>query len=366
MSSALPSAPLLAPPADPERVRRLRRAKLVATGLLAVTAGLFLLAHRLPLSPFWRDLIGSAGEAGTVGGLADWFAVTALFRRPLGLPIPHTALIATRKDEIARSIATFIEGHFLAPEPLLARLRDADRGQQLGAWLAQPETASKLATALARTVRALVRRGRHLDVVDSILLPALRWVAPELRRFLPDAIGKHTGWLMPRLIDRSLARKLADEADRLIEALGRPGSSERLSFDTWLRTRMEEIPADLRAVGTKLLDEIDAGTDSDDLTRTIAEALTRLGHFIEGSPEARGWINASLENFLLDYLADWRSSIGRYIEGIIQGWDAAQVTRIIELQVGRDLQFVRLNGTLIGALIGIGLFLIAHWSRLAI
>lgn len=350
---------------DDARIWRLRKAKFVATGAVLFAAALFLIAPHLPLPVFWQRLLVAAGEAGTVGGLADWFAVTALFRRPLGLPIPHTALIPSRKDEIGRQLARFIEKHFLDPVLLLARLKERDRAEQLGHWLQTPHAASFVASRLNAVMRGLVRSGTHLDLVDAVL-PLLINIAQGLEEGLARQVGRRTGPLVPVLVDRSLARAGSRLLGGVIKALGVVGSPERAALDAWLRNRFAEAPAELQSQAREVWDKLKtemldpAHAPDPELEAALAGLVTRMGEAVVASPALRGWINEAVEHLVLDYVVPWRRQIGHYIEEVVRQWDPQEVTRIIELQVGHDLQFIRLNGTAIGALIGILLFL-ASW-----
>lgn len=334
-----------------------------ATGAVVAAAGAALAAPLLPLPVFWQDLIGAAGEAGTVGGLADWFAVTALFRRPLSLPIPHTALIPKRKDDIGRSLARFIEAHFLDPELLIARVSRTDRAAQLAEWLQREEAAEFVARRLGEVMGALVRAGTHLDAIDA-LLPYLRELNTDLRDVLAQEVGKRTGRLVPAFVDQRLAKAGTTILDGLIEALGTPGSPERRALDEWLRARVAEIPGDIQDAANVVWSELRARVDDEEgvpspQTRAaLANLVQRAGRALQGSSQMRGWINAGIEKVVVDYIVPWRAQIGRYIEDVVRDWDAGEVARIVELQVGRDLQFIRINGTLIGALIGVALFLL--------
>lgn len=346
---------------DDQRTR-LRRAQLLATAALLTAAAAAIAAPFLPLPAFWQGLMGAAGEAGTVGGLADWFAVTALFRRPLGLPIPHTALIPKRKDDIGRSLARFIETHFLDPDLLVARVAEEDRAAQLAEWLQREEAADFLARRLAEVIGALVRTGTHLDAIDA-LLPFLKDLNADLHEVLTQEVSKRTGRFVPAFVDKRLAQAGTTVLDGLIEALGTPGSVERRALDEWLRARVAEIPDDIQdaasVVWTQLKEQMgDAAHEPTSETREALAALVqRAGRALEGSPQMRAWVNSAVERLVVDYIVPWRTQIGAYIEDVVRGWDAREVTRIVELQVGRDLQFIRINGTLIGALIGVALFL---------
>jgi uncharacterized membrane-anchored protein YjiN (DUF445 family) len=350
--------------AAPDRVRRLRRAKLMATGAVLAAAGLFAGAHLLPVPPFWRGLIGAAGEAGTVGGLADWFAVTALFRHPLGLPIPHTALIRSRKDEIGRALARFLEEHFLDPGLLMDWVKAGDPALRLGRWLQTPEASVFVAGRLEEVLRGLVRAGAHLDLVDSVL-PVLKGINDGLEDALVREVGRRTGPLVPLVVDRRLAKAGTTVLGGLIKALGTPGSPERAALDRWLRERVAEVPEDVRQSAQLVLDELKAGADtpaSPALSRSLAALIERAGGALIANPAMRERINAGIERLVIDYIVPWRRQISQYIEDVVRQWNPDQVTRLIELQVGHDLQFIRLNGTAIGALIGVGLYLAARLS----
>jgi len=351
----------------PDRARRLRRAKLMATSAVLGAVALFAGAHLLPVPPFWRGLLVAAGEAGTVGGLADWFAVTALFRHPLGLPIPHTALIRSRKDEIGRALGRFLEEHFLAPDLLVTRVKAGDPAERLGRWLQTPEASAFLAGRLEEILRGLVRAGAHLDLVDSVL-PLLNGINAGLEEALTREVGRRTGRFVPLAIDRRIAKAGTTVVGGLIDALGTPGSPERAALDRWLRERVQEVPEDVRQSAQLVIDELKAeiaepGTAaSPALAGSIAVLVERAGAGLLANPVMRERVNAGIERAVIDYIVPWRRQISQYIEDVVRQWNPEQVTRLIELQVGHDLQYIRLNGTAIGALIGVALYLASHLS----
>jgi len=352
----------------PDRARdqrtKLRRAQLFATGAVVVAATAAVTARLLPVPEFWQGLIAAAGEAGTVGGLADWFAVTALFRRPLGLPIPHTALIPKRKDDIGRSLARFVETHFLDPGLLLARVKQEDRAAQLARWLCTDEAADFVARRLSEVMSALVRAGTHLEAIDAVL-PFLKDLNADLHGVITQEVGKRTGRFVPAFVDQRLARAGTTVLDGLIEALGTHGSPERRALDAWLRARVAEIPEDIQDAASVVWSQLKAqahAQENDQETSpqtrdALARVVQRAGFALGESEQMRRWINAGIERIVVDYIVPWRAQIGNYMEDVVRGWDAREVARIVELQVGRDLQFIRINGTLIGALIGVALFL---------
>jgi uncharacterized membrane-anchored protein YjiN (DUF445 family) len=166
---------------------------------------------------------------------------------------------------------------------------------------------------------------------------------------------------VPQLVDRSLARAGGRVIGGVIKALGTSGSPERTALDAWLRARFAEAPQEVRdsarAVWDTLKTELrDPDHPSPELESTLAGLVQRMGEAVIASPAMRAWINEAVEHLILDYVVPWRRQIGHYIEEVVRAWDPKEVTRIIELQVGHDLQFIRLNGTAIGALIGVLLF----------
>ena len=404
-----------------KRVRALRRNKRLAAGALLIAAIAFVAGLLLRREGgWWAGLLGAAGEAGMVGGLADWFAVTALFRRPLGLPIPHTALIPTRKDEIGRSMARFIEEHFLDPATILERLRERNRAAQIGEWLAVPETANALSASLLdalphligtiddarvrhflnETVRdrmgrldllpaatqlaaTLLEEGRHLALLDA-LVGQVRNLLGEYRETLIATIGKTTGRFMPGFIDRQLASLLVQGLEAWLAGVLEPGSDTRERFNVLVRSKIEaflaspEMPrllgeATSRLAGnpafqetvSALWDELkhgmlaDAGRSPSKIGGTVAALTTQLGTSLAQTGGMQTVVNNAIERFVVDYLSPWRTEIGTFIADVVKRWDGKRVAEIIELQVGRDLQYVRINGTVIGALVGAVLFLVS-------
>ena len=396
----------------------LRRNRRLATGLLLVAVCLAAGTALLPDRPFWVQLINAAAEAAIVGGLADWFAVTALFRRPLGLPIPHTALIPSRKDEIGRSIAGFVRDQFLDPPVLIERLRAENRALQLGRLLASEGTAGfiaervgavipvvlrsvddasvrtflrdvaqdglrrlDLAATIDAVIEALIRDGKHMELTDAlvdILEPSLE----ALGDVIAEKVGERTGRFFPSYFDRKIGDGIIAGVEKWLRAVRTPGNAERLELDAWVRGRMAEFraspdyaalmeqaqtaivthPALLHALATAW-DEIkrelteDARSTSPRAGRIAGEIMQTIGRLLQETPELQRLINAGIEGAIVDYIAPWRAEIADYIASVVQAWDGRKVAEVIELQVGRDLQYVRINGTLVGALIGSMLFL---------
>ncbi len=402
-----------------EKRRALTRQRRLATGLLLVAMAIFIATQFLPRI-FVLRLISAAAEAALVGGFADWFAVTALFRRPLGLPIPHTALIRTQKDRIGRALGNFVRDRFLDPELVLTRLRARNRALQLATWL-KSETAGRfisdrvvslipvlLKTADDRAVlefvagvaRDAVRRldlaplanaaisglldsGRHMELVDAIGRLAGPAVA-ALEPTISEKVGEQTGRFFPRYFDRKIGRAIVRGARRWLHEIRSDDSPERHALDQWLRRVLENLRSSANFAAA--LNEARAGIVSNpalhevvaavwqELKREIAGDLERerpraaavtervlrtASELLTENTSLQEYVNTALERLVVDYIAPWRDQISGFIADVVAGWDAETVSNLIELEVGRELQFVRINGTVIGALIGTVLFLVA-------
>lgn len=402
-----------------ERRARLRRAK-AGAGALLIAALVVLVAARLyPEPSFFAALARAAAEAAIVGGLADWFAVTALLRRPLGLPIPHTGLIPARKDEIGRSLGHFVSEQFLAPELLMARLRQKNRALQVAQWLEKPSIAAFIGARIAALVPAavsgandadlrrffatvaqeglqrvdlrptfdsivdaLLRQGRHMTLADAVI-EILDPTILGLREPLIARIAARTGRFFPRYFDRKIAEELVQGFSTWLHDARTPGSEERKHLEAWLLNWIADMRAapdyaalmaraqaallnhpaltqSLGAIWDELKGELlaDAARPTPKLA-SLAEQLVRtVGRLLRESPTVQEHFNTALEGALISSIAPWRASIGAYIADIVASWDGHKVAEVIELQVGRDLQYIRVNGTIVGALIGSALFLL--------
>jgi uncharacterized membrane-anchored protein YjiN (DUF445 family) len=402
-----------------EKRLALVRQRRLATGLLLAAMAVFIAAQFLPRIFFVR-LISAAAEAALIGGFADWFAVTALFRRPLGLPIPHTALIRTQKDRIGRALGSFVRDRFLDPELVLTRLRARNRALQLATWL-QDETAGRfiadhvvslmpvlLKTADDRAVldfvagvareavgrldltplanaaiAGLLRSGRHMEMVDAIV----RLAGPAIAALQPtiiEKVGEQTGRFFPGYFDRKISKAIVRGARRWLRELRRDESPERHALDQWLHRVIENHRSSTNFA--TLLNEVRAGILLNpalqevitavwqELKREIARDLERerpqvavvterilrtAGELLQDNAALQESVNATLERLVVDYIAPWRDQISDFIAEVVAGWDAETVSNLIELEVGRELQYVRINGTVIGAVIGTVLFLVS-------
>jgi uncharacterized membrane-anchored protein YjiN (DUF445 family) len=419
--TALPPPPK--PPAFPPRpdeatrLAELKVMKRMATGLLVVALIIFVVARVLEPAYPWLGFIRATAEASLVGGLADWFAVTALFRKPLGLPIPHTAIIQTQKDRIGRILGNFVQNHFLAREILLRRLQAMQLGTRIATWLSGPENSERLAKHLAsgavkivqhlpeHEVRELIRDsavariqqvpvapvlGNVLSAVaaehrhQQLLDEALRMVRDTLERNreeLQQKIRDESPWWVPGAVDKAFHRKIEAAAQKLVEDVAADpyhplrikfdaafkGFIERLRSSQELNARAEKIKADLLAkpevdaFAASLWDKAKAAVerfgDGDTAKREpLARGIATVGHSLLEQPERM----AELDNFLTEFLASaveqHRQEVADLIADTVSRWDPDVAAARIELAVGRDLQFIRLNGTLVGGLAGLVIY----------
>jgi uncharacterized membrane-anchored protein YjiN (DUF445 family) len=401
------------------RRRSLRRAKRGATGLLAAAALVFLLTFLADDGERgWVGVVRAAAEAGMVGGLADWFAVTALFRHPLGIPIPHTALVPRRKDALAASLGDFVTGYFLTPANVRERLADADVVPRIGVWLASGDTADRLAREALGSSAAVLELLRADDVTDLALEVARRdaarrsWAGlagslladvtaggahrplvevalPYVRRSIEQnrpavhatvkALAERNSFLVwlfatdrrvDRLLDsavRLLVEVEADSTHELREALDRflRSVADDLRGDTELAARLDALVGQvLRDPGTRswLVGAVEGGLVA--LRETVADpsgpgpvrlaaALRRLGERAVHDPVFRARMQEMLERAVLHVVEHYAVEFTRLVEDTVQRWDGPATADRIELAAGRDLQFIRINGTVVGALAGV-------------
>ncbi len=409
---------LLAAEDEAEKRRVLRRHQRSATGLLVVAAIVFLVSHAIPDPPFLVQLIEAGAEAAVVGGLADWFAVTALFRHPLGIPIPHTALIPRHKDGLGRGLGTFIERNFLAPELVAQRLGRADLGGKLADWLSDRANAAMvaghaigavphalralddqqvrdflhralheqiskvdIAPALLRGLSILTERGYHHELFDRAI-EFVRGYLTENEQRIYELVGERSRWYVPPNVDRTVARTLVQGILRLLDELLERDNQTRQQFEAGLKQMIEDLrdSKGYRARMASIRDDVVASPDvqaflgsvwddvrdlivrnveppSERLTDSVTGAIQGLGRTLASEPEMRARVNRNIEGLIREFIVPWRAEIGRFIADVVKGWDGNTVSNRMELTVGRDLQFIRVNGTLVGALVGAGLFL---------
>lgn len=419
---AEPVSKLMAPKHKPRHVdgyQRLVRMRRLANGLLALVLGLFVFSHLVDppegWNVFWRYLRAFA-EAAMVGGLADWFAVTAIFRRPLGLPIPHTAVIPNNQDRIADAVGRFIADNFLRPELVAARVRDKDLSETLGRWLAEPAQSTALAGGLVSAVpsildalddetvaaflrdqaaiaadgasvapafgsvlEALAEQGRHQALLDTLLKQGYR-LLEDNKDLIRDRIKDRSSWLM-RFV--SADRKVADTVINAVNDLLFEVASDRhhplrqrlteivsefadsLRTDPQLQSRigawLQEAARHPTVTGAveagwiefKAALRRDCASPDGRLRAWVQTALVNLGAGLMSDRKVREALNVRLRSLLVQLAERHGEDVAKLVSETIRRWDSQTIVDKLEMNVGRDLQYIRLNGTVIGGLVGL-------------
>ncbi len=356
--------------AMPPRLLRLRR---LATGLLLAMAGLFVAACWLePAHPGW-GFVRAFAEAALVGGLADWFAVTALFRQPLGLPIPHTAIIPANKERLADGVAEFLQQNFLTRRVLNEQLAPLDfaaiaatalRNDGLRGWLVQRSTwlaGSQLRAGplLADWLQAQLAQRRHQDWFERIV----GWARQALDQHRVDVyrkVSEKSPRWMPRRVNDELYQRLMDGFAEMLDDMLAPDSAVRLQFEHALRQQAERLAAGERdGLIADLLQPAGEGGQPGLAAAHIDAALARLALRLAADPALRATLNRWLRRQAVLLLVRRRSSIVGLVRRVIDGWDAHTVAVRVESRIGSDLQFIRINGTLVGGAVGVVIHIIS-------
>jgi uncharacterized membrane-anchored protein YjiN (DUF445 family) len=403
------------------RTRRLAAARRRATALLAGVTVLFVAVTVVGVHGILLGYVQAGAEAAMVGGVADWFAVTALFRRPLGLPIPHTALIVERKDQFAATLGQFVQENFLNADVLAERIRSTGLVPRLAAWLADQANAARFAghaadlvvtvaealrdedvqrvltAELTRTVdaievaplagralRVIIAGGHHAELFNVAVSAADRYLADhyvELRerfeaespRWMPDAVYRRVfDRLYTRLRHRlaAMAADLDDEARRQFEEW-LAGLPDRLETSPELRERGERFKRDvLGSAGLRDWSSLlwkkaketlrtQAADPESELRRRLADALAAAGRRLGSDRHLQESLERVVESGARALADQFHDELAGLVTGTIQLWDAAETSSQLELLLGRDLQFIRINGTVVGAGVGLALHAIA-------
>ncbi|MFI2635727.1 DUF445 domain-containing protein [Streptomyces collinus] len=411
-------------PADEEKQRGVRQMKLTATGLLLFVALVYVLAKWAQNSGAgpWAGYVAAAAEAGMVGALADWFAVTALFRHPLGIPIPHTAIIPTKKDQLGVSLGEFVGENFLSEDVVRQRLRAVGIGSRLGAWLAVPEHADRVTAELSTALRgaltvlrdsdvqavvgeAITRRanaqeigpgigkmlekvvadGGHKRVVDLVVNRAHDWLVLHRDEVMDAVEGGAPGWT-PKFVDRKVGERVYREllrfATEMRDMPGHParGALDRfltdfasdLQSDTDTRARIERLKGEVLGRGevqdliasawTAVRSMIVAAAEDErsELRLRVRASLLSLGSRMAAERKVQDKVDKWVEDAAVYVVTTYRKEITSLITDTVASWDAEHTTRKIEANIGRDLQFIRINGTVVGSLAGLLIYTVSR------
>ncbi|MEU6368441.1 DUF445 domain-containing protein [Streptomyces sp. NPDC046931] len=411
-------------PADEEKRRGVRRMKSTATGLLLLVALVYVLAtwaRHAGAGP-WTGYLAAAAEAGMVGALADWFAVTALFRHPLGLPIPHTAIIPNKKDQLGVSLGEFVGENFLSQEVVRQRLRAVGISSRLGAWLARPENADRVTAELATALRgaltvlrdsdvqavvgeAITRRadaqeiapglgkmlervvadGGHKRIVDLVCIRAHDWLVLHDDQVMAAVQGGAPGWT-PRFVDKKVGERVYKELLRFVtEMRDSPSHPARgaldrflsdfatdLQSDTDTRARVERLKGEVLGRGevqdliasawtaVRSMIVSAAQDERSELRVRVRASLLSLGSRMANEPGTQAKVDRWVEGAAVHVVTTYRKEITSLITDTVASWDAGHTTRKIEAHIGRDLQFIRINGTVVGSLAGLLIYSVSR------
>jgi|KBSSwiStaDraftv2_1062776.scaffolds.fasta_scaffold02066_9 uncharacterized membrane-anchored protein YjiN (DUF445 family) len=409
-------------PVAPERLSALRRMKLIAGAMLLFALVLYIVCRAVGDGHGVWGYVEAAAEASMVGGLADWFAVTALFRYPLRIPIPHTAIIPKKKDQIGAGLAGFVSEYFLTADIVHERVAAARVPQRLGAWLAEPAHAALVSDELSRAVGGMAdvlhedelrnavatfadKRLRELDappllarviegLCDSgqhqvLLTAALRGTMRFLdanRALFRQRLGEESPDWVPEFVDdkifergfiaiQSFLADLSSQDDHELRGkfdLALRAFAERLRTDPEAQERVEQAKqqlldhpkmrewlATLWGKGKALL--VDGAADpSSELRRSVERLTVRAGEVLRDDPTIGAKVDDALQRVAGHVVSNYADDLAAVITTTVERWDTEETSRRLELQVGRDLQFIRINGTVVGALAGVVIYALSQ------
>jgi len=399
------------------RRAELRRMRAIATSLLIVMTLIFVLTRRAPANWVWASYLGAFAEAGMVGACADWFAVVALFRHPLGVPIPHTAVVPENKRRIGAAMGRFIANNFLSTRVAAARLASIDPIGAATQWLADERNAQAIAAAagrfvphaiealpreaLADWVATVARRGVEAVPVAPLASRglAILWAQGAAQVLLDQGIDfaeaalarnkasivrqvrrKSSPWI-PKWVDDMIAARVIEGLAGTLEEMRAPNHPWRRQVQARVASLIEALAHDpeMRAKGEALKREVldnpvfaeqarelwgeleaslkdDLPHRAEAVAQWTVAALAAFGRWLEEDPARRARVNRGVRHLALRAVLPRRAEIGAYIAAVVDRWDTATLINRMELQVGKDLQYIRINGTLVGGLVGLAIF----------
>ena len=401
------------------RLRDLRRMRFFATALLVLMLVIFVATsygeHIWP----WLAYPRAFAEAGMIGACADWFAVVALFRHPLGIPIPHTAIVPNSKERIGIAIGRFTANNFLSPKVLADRIREVDISGWIARWRQKPENARNAAQRIAAVVQQVLRTMPRDDVnafltraarygIEAVpvsplasRLLSLLWAQGEMQTLVEHAIeyartalirnreaiklkvSQRSSRLIPKWIDAIVADRIVAGITQVLSEMREPDHPWRvelaaavekliadLATDPKMLARGEELKARMleNEVVSRQIDSIwvaietklDPLTTSDQLYTALEQMFTTMAERIAQDEEVHLGINRWLRVAILRTVAPRRAEIAAFIRKVVENWDTETLITRIELQVGRDLQYIRINGTLVGGLVGLLIYIVTQ------
>jgi uncharacterized membrane-anchored protein YjiN (DUF445 family) len=394
--------------------------RFLATSLLALMFAIFLATSAVVQQWPWLAYLRAFAEAGMIGACADWFAVVALFRHPLGIPIPHTAIVPNSKERIGVAMGRFTANNFLSPKVLATRLREIDIAGWIARWLSDPvnanSTGQRIASALPQALRSLprddvkaflTRSVRHgIEAVPAAPLASkilsLFWARGETQALIEQGITRASSALtrnkdtiklkvsqkssrfIPKWVDAIIAERIIGGITQLLEEMLQPNHPWRvdlanaieqlikdLAEDPEMHVRGEQFKAgmldnpvviqQINEVWVEIETRLDSPSTTSQLSGAIERGLIALGERVADDERLRTAINKWLRVAILRSVAPRRAEIAAFIRQVVENWDTETLVRRIELQVGRDLQYIRINGTVVGGLVGLLIFTVTQW-----
>jgi uncharacterized membrane-anchored protein YjiN (DUF445 family) len=405
---------------EPTMRRDLARMKQIATALLLGMVCLFAVALYLERDFAWAGFLRAFAEAAMVGALADWFAVTALFRHPMGVPIPHTAIIRRNKDRIGASLGNFVENNFLTPEVIASKLETMDIPHRVADWLAQPENAGEIAQRITAVIpeflnalrhddvqrfleeniaarvralevaplagnllSALTTNNRHQFLLDEGLKLAER-ILNDNKDFIRRKIEEETPWYVPKFVDNRIYDLIITKAEQTLREVNLDNDHElrqkfnvatqdfilNLRHSDDYKQKVESLKEDLlenpvvRQYFSSLWGDVkyriitDAERPDSNIRQQINASLQSLSNALLNDETVRNRVNTWMQQVLLSIIINRKSEITAIISDTVKKWDADTMSDRVELYIGRDLQFIRINGTLVGGTVGVIIYLI--------
>lgn len=404
------------------RLRDLKRMRFFATALLVLMFLIFVATSFAEAQWPWLAYPRAFAEAGMIGACADWFAVVALFRHPFRIPIPHTAIVPRSKERIGIAIGRFTATNFLSPRVLAERIREVDIAGWISRWLAKAGNAHSVAQRTASVLQQLLRSLPREDVnafltgaarhgieampaapLASRLL-ALVWAHGEMqtliehgisyasaalrrnRETIKQKVSERSSRLIPKWIDGIMADRIVAGLTRALEEMREPNHPWRIELSTAvekliadlatnpdmlargeeLKARILENPVVVKQIDAmwgEIEDKLDAITSSNRLFEMLEQSLLTASERLATDERIGEGINRWLRVAILRMVAPRRAEIAAFIRKVVENWDAETLVKRIELQVGRDLQYIRINGTLVGGLVGLIIFSVARWLK---
>jgi uncharacterized membrane-anchored protein YjiN (DUF445 family) len=411
--------------AESRRAVQLKRTRRQATGLLIAVTVVFGISSAVlaTTSDFrWLSWVQATAVGSMAGGLADWFAVTALFRRPLGLPIPHTAIVVERKDKFAETLGSFVQESFLSPDAVSERIHATRAIPRTAAWLANEKNADLVAARLTSAMRSaaellrdedvnevldslvrqrldqialapvagraleeLTREQRHEPLIDAVLESLSRYLHQHGAE-LHERLGVYSPWWLPdrlgnRMVGRLLARtqmvvdEMARDRDHPLRHqldAGLVKLSQDLQTSNEMRVRGERLKAEIlsqpqvrgfaAAVWRDMKEQLSEQTDdpNSELRTRISQLVVQTGERLESDPSLQRAAERGLDAAARLVLTSYESELVGLVSGTISRWDAVETSRRLELLLGPDLQYIRINGTIVGGLAGVVLHALAN------